>query len=95
MATKSTSSRRWVEWIIAGAAAAASLFAVPSVCGDAIAAPVLGRGGDHLDHHVGRARVRTPPRELAIAAEKDREIGLAAAAVGGAVVLLYLFGPRR
>src|SRR6185436_12808010 len=40
MATKGTIKRRWVEWVIAAAAAAASLFAVPNVCGDAIGAPM-------------------------------------------------------
>src|SRR5215212_9997896 len=45
MATKSTIKRRWVEWVIAGAAAAASLFAIPSVCGDAMGTPVASPVG--------------------------------------------------
>ena len=30
----------WIEWLIAGAAAAASLFAAPSVCGDPMGQPL-------------------------------------------------------
>ena len=35
----------WIEWLIAGAAAAASLLAAPSVCGDPIAAAVASPVG--------------------------------------------------
>src|SRR5688572_9685579 len=46
MATRMFTARRgWVEWLIAGAAAAASLFAAPSVCGDPIGAPVASPVG--------------------------------------------------
>jgi HEAT repeat protein len=62
MATKGTIKRRWVEWVIAAAAAAASLFAVPSVCGDAIGAPMgtpVGAAG--LANPAGAASAKAEP----------------------------------
>src|SRR6266568_2075659 len=43
----------WIEWLIAGAAAAASLFAAPSVCGDPVAAPVASPVGSPVGSAVG------------------------------------------
>src|SRR5882724_102420 len=45
----------WIEWLIAGAAAAASLFAAPSVCGDPMAAPVASPVGSTVGSVVGPA----------------------------------------
>src|SRR5205823_7282563 len=50
----------WIEWLIGGAAAAASLFAAPSVCGDPVVPPMGSPVGSTVGSVGGTASTNFP-----------------------------------